>query len=121
MSTTQIDRPATPTPFDCATRFTIPSASVAHEVYLVELDSYAGNGECNCMWFETQFRPLLSRGITPDKALASGAIRIKPQCREQDVLRCKHIIEARHQFCTMVIQAMNRAKQTPQWHDHPQE
>jgi hypothetical protein len=92
--------------FDSALRYHVASRSQAHEVHLVELDSYAGNGECSCTFFRLKLEPLLRRLVTPEQALAQRLVRLKPGQREQDALRCWHLVEARDQFATDMLTAI---------------
>ena len=113
MSTTQIDRPATPSVFDCATTFKVPSDTRPHEEHQVELDAYNANGMCSCESF-WKFEKLLSRGYTPERALAEGLVSLKrkgkPDKHPDDALRCKHIIEAYRQIGPMCVRAISNAK-----------
>lgn len=54
--------------------------------YIVDLASYHGNGQCDCMDFRTRMEPKLSRGMAP--------------C---DQLRCKHILACRRALLDDVI------------------
>ena len=92
--------------FDSALRYHVASRSQAHEVHLVELDSYAGNGECSCTFFRLKLEPLLLRLVTPEQAVAQRLVRLKPGQREQDALRCWHLVEARSQFATDMLTAI---------------
>lgn len=92
--------------YDHTLRFTVPSRSDPHAVYVVQLDSYSGNGECTCMDFETRKRPLLARRVTPEQAYQQKQAKIGPTGRISDCLRCGHIIDARDQLATAVIKTI---------------
>ena len=116
MSTQPIDPAPDPAVYKEALTFTVPSASKAHETHLIDLDTYGMNGKCDCMHFATRLEPLLARGITPEQAVASGAIKLKPGQRPENALRCKHIVEAYFQFAESAARAIHHAKKanTPQ-------
>lgn len=105
-----LDPPEPAEPFDDALRWIIPSRTNPHESYVVELDSYAGNGECQCKWFETQFRPLLSRRVTPADAVQAGMVRLKKGEAVEDALRCWHIKEAQKRFACAMVGALAAAR-----------
>ncbi len=113
MSTQQIDRPAQPHPFDCATTFKVPSDTRPHEEHQIELDAYQANGMCSCESF-WKFGALLAKGYTPARALAEGLVSLKrkgkPDKHPDDALRCKHIIEAYRQMGPMCVRAISNAK-----------
>ncbi len=113
MSTQQIDRPAQPHPFDCATTFKVPSDSRPHEEHQIELADYNANGTCSCESF-WKFNALLSRGYTPERALSEGLVTLKrkglPDKHPDDALRCKHIIEAYRQVGPICVRAISNAK-----------
>lgn len=79
--------------YDTALRFLVPSESDPHVKYLVELDSYGGNGMCNCQHFQMRLEPELRRG-NPEKK----------------ILRCKHIGNARDELATVVIRSLVAAE-----------
>jgi len=82
-----------------------------HDTFLVELDSYGGNGECQCEDFTMRMEPLLRRGITAEQALTQKLIRLREGQEPEDALRCWHIRHARSQFCDDVIAAMAQKEQ----------
>lgn len=92
--------------YDHTLRFSVPSRSDPHVVYMVELDSYSGNGRCDCMDFVTRKEPLLARRVTPEQAYQSKRAKIGPTGRISDCLRCAHIIEGRDQLATAVIKTI---------------
>lgn len=108
--TQRIDEAAPAEAFDDVLRWIIPSDSDPHVSYVVELDSYAKNGECQCMWFETQFRPLLSRMLTPEQAVAGGLVKLKKGTRVEDALRCKHILDAQKRFACAMVGALSNMR-----------
>lgn len=108
--TERIDEAAPAEAFDDVLRWIIPSDSDPHVSYVVELDSYQKNGECQCMWFETQFRPLLSRMVTPEEAVARGAVKLKKGQRVEDALRCKHILDAQKRFACAMVGALSNMR-----------
>jgi hypothetical protein len=108
--TSRIDDPAPAEPYDDALRWIIPSDSNPHESYVVELDSYKGNGECQCKWFECRMRPLLARGLTPEIAVAEGLIKLKADQRVEDALRCKHILDAQKRFACAMVGALSNVR-----------
>jgi hypothetical protein len=95
--------------YDGPLRFLVRSFSAAHESYMVELDTYNGNGSCACKWFECALGPLLSRMVTPEQAVAQGLVKLKPGQDVRDALRCKHIIEARRIYADDLIKAVHEA------------
>jgi hypothetical protein len=98
--------PATPAVhWDGPLRLTVASESRAHETYLVELDSFAGNGECVCEHFTCRLRPLLELRFTAAQAIEAAQVRLRPGQHPEDALRCKHIINARRVFCDRAISA----------------
>lgn len=102
-----LERPRTAAaPFDCPLRYWVPSARDPREKYLVELDSYGGNGACVCKHFAMRCEPLLRRMISPREAVRTGAIKLKVNRHVEDALRCEHIITARSQFVDDVLAAI---------------
>lgn len=93
--------------YDHTLRFKVPSRSDPHAVYMVELDSYSGNGRCDCMDFVTRKEPLLARRVTPEEALQRKLVKPSPTGRISDCLRCGHIIDARDQLATAVIKTIS--------------
>lgn len=96
--------------YDTALRFLVPSESDPHVKYLVELDSFSGNGECDCPAFNfprkgTQFskRDLCARRVTPEAAVAAGWVKLPDSGRMSDALRCKHIVSGRDEIATVTI------------------
>ena len=96
--------------YDATLRFLVPSESDPHVSYVVELDSYSGNGECTCTHFECRLRPLLAQQVTADQAVNRRLVKLKPGQRDSDALRCKHIIDARDQLATATIRAISHAE-----------
>jgi len=62
-----------------------------HQAYRVDLEAFEGNGQCDCLHFETRFKPILSRGIA------------------RDWLRCYHILRARGLVLNAIIASSNRS------------
>ena len=110
MSVQQIDDPDPTEVYDCATRFTVPSETRPHETHMVELADYDANGSCSCEHFKIRLEPLLSRRISPQNAIAQGAVTLKKNQHPDDALRCKHIIEAYRQIGPICVRAITNAK-----------
>lgn len=91
------DRP-NPTPYDSALRYWVWSRTKPGVKYLVQLDSYDCNGECQCESFRFNFEKYLRRGITPEHAVAAKFVKLKEKQRPADAFRCPHILEAFLQF-----------------------
>jgi hypothetical protein len=108
--TTRIDDAAPAEPYDDALRWIIPSDSNPHESYVVELDSYRGNGICQCKHFVCRMEPILARGLTPEIAVAEGLIKLKADQRIEDALRCKHILDAQKRFACAMVGALSTAR-----------
>ena len=90
----------------------MPSRTNPHEHYLVDLTAYNGQGQCQCKHFECRLAPLLSRLVKPETAVAEGLVHLKPGQREEDALRCEHIMEARRTFTSDVLaRIVERQKQ----------
>lgn len=102
-----------PRTYDHALRWWVPSHTVPGKEYLVELDSYGFNGECQCKDFAVRLEPIVSRGIEPLSALAGGLVEERPGKRPEDALRCHHIIDAMmessEQFSRAVVAAEEHA------------
>jgi hypothetical protein len=103
--------------FDHTLRFQVPSGSDPHVTYLVQLDSYSGNGECDCPAFNfprkkggDSMRTLLAKRVTPEQAFQSGQVNMPKTGRVSDCLRCKHIIDARDQLASAVIRCISHAE-----------
>jgi hypothetical protein len=113
MSTQNLDQPTPASVYDCALRFTMPSATMPHETHMVDLDCYSLNGQCTCESF-WKFEKLLQLQYTPERALAEGLVSLKvkgrPDKHPSDALRCKHIIDAYRQFSTLAARAISNAK-----------
>lgn len=104
--------------FDSALSWKVASERDAHVEYVVELDSYSGNGECVCDHFQMRLRPLLARGVTPEQAVLEKLV--KPKADARDALRCKHVIEARRMLTDATIKAFAVAKRAQGIdQDHP--
>jgi hypothetical protein len=95
-----------PSSFDHALRWWVCSHSTPGKEYLVQLDSYGFNGECQCKDFAIRLEPLLSRGITPAEALAGELVTAREDRRPEDALRCHHIVDAYMQFAEEVAQTI---------------
>lgn len=110
-----MDRPDPAEFYDTALRFLVPSESDPHVKYMVELDSYAGNGECDCPNFnfppkgmEFSKRDLCAKRVTPEQALAAGWVKLPKSGRIADALRCKHIVNGRDELATATIETLSR-------------
>jgi hypothetical protein len=108
--TDKIDETSPAEPFDDALRWLIPSESNPHESYVIQLDSFRGNGECQCQHFECRLRPLLSRFISPEEAVSRDLVKLKKGMRVEDALRCKHIIDAQKRFACAMVNALSHAR-----------
>lgn len=109
--------------YDTALRFLVPSETDPHVKYLVELDSFSGNGECDCPSFNFprhgqpySRREMCARRVTPEQAIASGWATVPKSGRVADALRCKHIVAGRDEIATVLIAflAKHAKKNTPQ-------
>lgn len=109
-----VQRPE-PLPYDHCLRYWVWSRTVPGKKYLVQLDSYGANGECQCKNFECEKGPLLKRGITPAVAFEQELVRMKENQRPEDALRCIHIVDAMMQFAEDAARAISNAekKQAP--------
>ncbi len=103
--------------YDATLRFTVPSGSDPHATYLCELDSYSGNGECDCPNFvfppkgkPYSKRDLCAKRVTPEDAVARGWVKMPKSGRASDALRCKHIVDSRDQLASAVIRALVKAE-----------
>lgn len=103
--------------FDDAVRFLVPSRRNPKETYLVQLDSFGGQGECQCKWYVCNLQPWLKRGYNGPRALAEGKVKlIYDDQRPEDALRCRHIIDAHRTFADQVLKAIVERKS----HDRPE-
>jgi hypothetical protein len=93
VSTPKFKRPR-PRTYDHALRYWVASFTRRDREYLVQLDSYGGNGECQCEDFACRFGPLLKRCITPEQAIEGDLVDLRDPKRPQDALRCAHIVDA---------------------------
>lgn len=103
--------------YDTALRFLVPSESDPHVNYLVELDSFGGNGECDCPAFnfprhgeKFSRRELCARRVTPEQAIAAGWVTMPKSGRMADALRCKHLVSGRDEIATVAIRALSKAR-----------
>lgn len=98
-------------PHDHSLRYMVPSTRRPKDPpYLVQLDSYGGNGQCCCKHFLMRLEPLLARAVTPQQAVDEGLVKLKENRHVEDALRCEHILTARSQFCDAVIKAISDAQ-----------
>lgn len=99
--------------FDDPLRLWVPSRTKKGKKYLVQLDSFSANGECQCKDFSCRFQALLKQGITPQDAVARGLVKLKKSNGETkhvwDALRCDHIIEGRAEWADLSINAFSHA------------
>lgn len=63
--------------------------------YKVDLDTYDGNGFCDCPHFKFKFAPLLDRGARPG-----------------DSTRCKHIRQAMLLFAALILENLYDTKKS---------
>lgn len=108
-----IDTPDPATFFDHTLRFRVPSESDPNVTYMVELDSYSGNGRCDCPDFTIPRKKggwskesILSRMITPQEAFDRGLVTLPKSGRIADCLRCKHIVNGRDELATVTIKTV---------------
>lgn len=112
MTVRQIEPLTKAVPYDSPLRWLVPSESDPHEAYLVDLGSFKGNGECQCVNFEVARRPFLVRGKSPEWAVENDLpgtkvkrIKLKAGERVSDALRCKHIRDAHYEYSETNIRA----------------
>lgn len=108
--TTRVDDAPAAEPFDDALRWIIASDTNPHESYVVELHSPPGFSVCQCKHFECRLGPLLARQVSPEEAVASGAVKLKEGARIEDALKCKHILDAEKRLARSVVKAMETAQ-----------
>ena len=89
--------------YDGPLRYLCSSRSDPNAEYLVELDSYRGNGQCDCEWFRFKLEQFLKSGMPPEQAVVEGHVSLTVKKTGEvkhmaDALRCAHLIEARRQF-----------------------
>jgi hypothetical protein len=94
-----------PEVFDHPLRWFVASYTRPGKSYLVQLDSFGFNGECQCEDFEIRFAPLLLRGITPEEAIAGGLVELRNEARPRDALRCRHIVDAAMEHSETIARA----------------
>jgi hypothetical protein len=76
--------------FDIGT-YIVSSETVDQKEYLVDINAYAGNGECSCEDFTYNKRKIIE---------ATGVI---VKYREPETTRCKHIHECLTEFADTVL------------------
>lgn len=108
--TSRVEDAAPAEPFDDLLRWIIPSDSNPHESYVVELHTPPGYSICQCKNFECRMLPILSRGISPQDAIAQGLIKLREKQRVEDVLKCKHILDAEKRLALAVVKATEHAQ-----------
>ena len=91
---------------DGVLRFMVPSRQKGKLPYLVQLDSWEGNGQCVCRDFVVRKEPLLRRGMTCEEVVAQNILKVPSWGMVPDVLRCFHIHAARLKFADDVIAAI---------------
>lgn len=103
--------------YDAVLRFTTPSSEDPHVNYLQQLDSYEGNGECDCPNFifapkgqPYSKRDLCAKRVTPAEAIERGLAKLPKSGRVSDAMRCKHLVDARDQLATAVIKSISHAE-----------
>lgn len=98
--------------YDNVLRYWVPSRTTPGKKYLVQLDSYGANGECECPDFRMNFEKLLKQGVTPEQAVARKLVCLKNKRGETrpkwDALRCFHIIEARAELADLTALVISR-------------
>lgn len=77
--------------YDSPLRFLVESESEQAKPHLVDLENYAGNGECSCKHFVCRLAPELKMGRAPGNAT-----------------RCKHIQAARAVFTDYAVRVIAR-------------
>lgn len=78
------------TRYDSPLRFLVDSNSACGVQYLVELDTYGGNGMCACPHFRFRLEKIIAQ----------------PGAKPSNVTRCVHIMTARDQFIDEVMAAI---------------
>ena len=108
-----IHRPANIAVSDGILRYTCRSRKDSKKTYIVELDSYGGQGACTCKDFGVRFEPLLKRGLTGRQAFEQGFIKeLRPyQFSPDESLMCFHIAESRREFANAIIQGVMKMEQ----------
>lgn len=80
------------TRYDSPLRFWVDSNSQHGVKYLVELDSYQGNGMCDCPHFRFRLQKMIEQpGVKPSNAT-----------------RCVHLLTAREKFIDDVMAAIKQ-------------
>lgn len=97
--------------YDHPLRWHVASHSKRGKTYLVQLDSYDFNGECQCEDFAIRFEALLKRGITAQQAIEGGLVELRDEGRPQDALRCKHIVDAAMEHSETLARAYVREEE----------
>lgn len=77
--------------YDDLFRYHVPSRRKGVAPYLVQLDSFDGNGECQCEHFAMRLERFLRLGVPPDVAVESGLVEVPTWGTVDDALRCYHI------------------------------
>lgn len=96
-------------------RWKCVSRTRCHVEHVMELGHFKGNGSCTCEDFQFNFFELLSKGITPEEALARKLIPIgkkRADKKPEDALRCEHLIEARGMYADAMIKSMDNNEKT---------
>jgi hypothetical protein len=110
--TTRLEDTAPAKLYDNALRWEIPSDSDPHAVYVVELHGAPGFSVYTCKHFECRLGPLLARGVSPEQALAEGLVKLcYPGQRDEDALKCKHVLDAEKRFALAAIASLSRAQE----------
>ncbi len=98
--------------YDGDFRFLVPSRQPGEPPYLVELDSYNGNGQCICKDFTMNIEKYLKQGTSPEKAVADGHRKVPAWGTVEDSLRCFHVHVARLRWADLEISAQIDARKT---------
>ena len=83
-----------PKRYDHPLRYWVWSRTRPGMKFLVQIDSYGFNGECQCESFRMNLQKLLRAGVKPQQAVDQKLVELKKNQRPQDALRCPHIIDA---------------------------
>jgi hypothetical protein len=105
-----IHRPPSVAVPDGILRYTCQSRKTPGKKYVVELDSYNGNGACSCRDFQFNLEKYLKKGMSGREVFEKEFItELRPfQFSPDEALMCFHICEARREFANAIIQGVMR-------------
>lgn len=99
--------------YDSRLRYLVTSRRPNVDPYLVELDAFDYNGECQCEHFACRLAPLLRAGLTAEIAWESGLVELPDLGTVADCLRCYHIQLARLAFAADVLSEIKARTNEP--------